>query len=137
MAILNGYNGRVTFNGTVFHAVRWTANVRVAPVDVTNFVYFGSAAFAGSLKEGELSFDCVYDTVENPFAGSVDLSPGTFGSCVLTLDTTGGTSAAWTFPSIVVLSVRHTHMIRDVSRFTATARVSVFNEDDVPTLPTA
>jgi hypothetical protein len=136
LALLHGYYGQVRANSQVFHAQRWACNVRTTQVDVTNFVYYGSGAYASSLKEGELSFDVIFDTTENPFAGAVDLSPGTAATCELRLDTSGVTAAQWYFPNIIIMGVRHSHTVRDVSRFTVTARVSVTALAQVPTLPT-
>lgn len=136
MALFQGWKGQVKFKTFQLHALRWECNISTTLVDVTNFVYFSSAAYASSLKEGELNFDCIYDDEENPFSvgGNFVVAPGTFGSCELIIDQTGGTAAKFTFPNIIILGARHTQMIRDVSRYSLNAMVSVTQLAHVPTL---
>lgn len=134
MAILHGYYGEIRVGAVKFHATRWVANIRSNQVDVTNFVFNGSAAYAASLREGELTFDCIYDTLEDPF-GALGLRVNAMASVTLKLDNSGVTAAQWYFPRVVFTSVRHTHMIRDVSRYTITGRVSVLNSLEIPFFP--
>jgi hypothetical protein len=138
MPLVHGYNGRAQFNGANFHCHRWMVNVRSAPVDVTNFLYYGSSAYAPTLKDGEVMLEVIFDDDDNPYAGALDIKPGTLASCRLYFDVTGlETAAFWNIPKLLVLGSRQGQSVRDVARYSVTARICVFTLADRPTFPGA
>ena len=123
MAAVHGFRGSVKLGATVYRATRWSLNLRANPVDVTNFIYYDSAAYATTLKEGDVSMDCIYDTADNPFAVGAISRPGTTGTMRLTLDTTGLDAAGfWEF-LVRIVNMRQSHTVRDVSKFTVSAKI--------------
>lgn len=138
MAYIQGFRGTVQINTSTLHITRWQVHIRMSIIDVTNFVYFDFAAYAASLKDAEVTMDAIYDTDDDPFNINVDpnVRPGNNIAATFVFDGTGvGNNAQWDFPSLVVLSVRHSHVVRDVSRFTITARPLIESSADVPLFP--
>lgn len=123
MAAVHGFRGEVKLGATVYRATRWSLSLQANPVDVTNFIYYDNAAYATTLKEGEVTMDCIYDTADNPFQVGGISRPGSTGTMRLTFDKTGADSAGfWEF-LIRILNMRQTHTVRDVSRYNLTAKI--------------
>jgi len=124
MAYVEGYRGRVEFDGNVLHVQRFQIHIRTSIIDVTNFVYYNFAAYATSLKDAEITCDVIYDPADSPFDTDMgSIRPGHYVNGSFEFDKTQTvTNASWIFPFLAVLSVRHNHAVRDVSRFSLTLR---------------
>lgn len=135
MAYVEGYRGQVEFDGNVLHVQRFQIHIRTSIIDVTNFVYYDFAAYATSLKDAEITCDVIYDPNDFPFDVNVtSVRPGHYVNGSFEFDKTKNTTnATWTFPLLAVLSVRHNHAVRDVSRFSLTLRPLVTGPLSTPT----
>jgi len=133
MPAVHGFNGEVSFQQhgnnpkrQKYRCTRWTLNVRSNPVDITNFIYFGMGAHAGTLIDGDVNMDIVYDWADKPFddvTATGYCKPGVIGLLWLQLDDTGvDTDHSWVW-CIRVINARQMHNVRDVSRLNVVAKI--------------
>lgn len=70
MAAFSARNARISYEGTNLLGLKWSINVKVDEIDVSNFEGRGYVDYIGGLWEADVSFDAI---VDNSRAG-----PGNF-----------------------------------------------------------
>jgi hypothetical protein len=132
MAAFSAKFARVQLSGVNMVALKWTINAKTDALDVTNFEGSGYAAYIGGILDADISCDCVFDSVQAPFANPPALAPAALlgngltgaGSAVkFYLDRTGATYAGfWSFANILIETCNMDTEVRGFVRFTFTAR---------------
>lgn len=138
MAFLHGYNGLVRFKPNTgpafsFQIHRWMSNLMTNAIDVTNFRYYGGGGWAASVVDAEFNVDAIYDTTTNPYLDTSLIVPGIVTELHLYLQTSP--PLVWLWPRVIVFNLRHTHAVRDVSRWSMVMRPFINRLEDVPTFP--
>lgn len=156
MPILTGHGGFVRFvhtaGTTVMHAIRFTVDMRVDALDETTFVNANWGQHVNGVQDYEISVDCLFDTTSDlfPVGGlsaaqnvfiAAALQPGCNMGIFAELDE-GNAVRRWSFPETIILDVRIDDSVRDLLRFSVSARASLESSSGgpavaVPTLPVA
>lgn len=123
MAILAGFGGRITVNGTVLRAHHWSVDWKVEDFDITTFENFGVGSYLPGLIDADVTFDAYYDTVDNPFSAPIAIAPGTYDALVITY-IKGNAAITWTLPNVLCVTVHSETGVRDVIRYTYTGKFS-------------
>lgn len=143
MPVLTGYDSRVRFafsgSTVTMHANRWSVSWRVDALESTTFVNANFGQYVSGVMEFDISVDCIYDTLSDPFfSGGLSttqnvLAAGLQPGCGvgLTIDVTEGNATRnWSFPNAYVASVHVDDSVRDLVRYSVSLKGSASQQDN-------
>lgn len=124
MAAVAGFGGRITLGGTVLRAYHWAVDWKVDEFDASCFENFGMGSYQTGLKDYDISFDAYWDEADNPFAAPLLIAPGGVDSMIIQYRKANTSTQIWSFPTVVFITVHSETGVRDIVRYTVTAKAS-------------
>jgi hypothetical protein len=130
MAFYSAKNARVQINGSNLFAMRWTITAKTDDLDVTNFESGGFGIYFGGIMDADITFDAVWDSVQDPFANPPTIQP----AAILGNGQTGAGATVkffldwinlgvfWSFSGILVTSVTQDTDVRGFIKFSVAAK---------------
>lgn len=128
MAANPGYLATLIIGATTMHATRFTVAWKVDEFDVTTFANYGGGQYASGISDWDLSFDAFYDTSDNPFSNAVNIVPGAQLAVRVQFNRNLGNNPGWYFPNVLFLTVNNDSSVRDVIRYSVTAKASILTQ---------
>ncbi len=138
MPSVAGFRNRVRVNAAVLRANHWTVSWKVDDFEVSTFGNKGACVYVPGMTDYTISVDGFWDTTDNPFSRSMDLTPGVYPSLSIELDKNRATTTSvWNFLVVLITEVRMDSSARDVIRlnFTAKSSASVIDQTPYVTIP--
>lgn len=107
--------------GTVLEAAEWSVVDEVGEIDDSNFEDAGYSRRTGGLKDATLNVKAFWNPTSNQHTSPLNIKAGT------TLTTTtcylnSTTGKAWSFPTLLILSVNESAIVREGIRYEFTAK---------------
>lgn len=132
MPAFSARNARINYDGSNLLGLKWSINVKVDEIDVSNFEGLGYVDYIGGLWEADISFDAIHPggaavSYTNLYPGAI--VPATFyldsGSAIHVRTVAGIATASnrsFSFGNMLLTSVSIEAETRSFIRFSATAK---------------
>jgi hypothetical protein len=130
MAFYAAKNARVKLGAVNIYAMRWTINAKTDDLDVSNCEGGGFGTYIPGLIDADVTFDGIWDSVQDPFANPPNISPGAFfgngltganATCKFYLDYVN-LASFWSFSSLLITSVSQDTDVRGFLKFSCTSK---------------
>jgi hypothetical protein len=121
-SVISCKKSRVRLDGIDLYANRWSIEIRADELDVTNFESDGYVEYITAYVDATITVDALWDTAFNDFSlagGGVNVGRS-IDTCRFYLNRDAG--LLFEFSTIVIVSVTPEASVRDVMRYSFTAR---------------